>query len=100
MTDYSCKCGGNFKDSWFCDKCGERFKLQVKEAHEFVSEMDASMEKCWVGDGDTVKEGDTIITLNCMKMYFHYQTPISGIVHYNFAEGDYVKEGDILARVE
>ena len=68
--------------------------------HDFISELDAVITKCWQQEGAAVKVGDTIITLNCCKMDFHFQTDINGIVHYKFAEGDFVKEGDLLARVE
>lgn len=54
-----------------------------------------------VKEGDQVKEGDTILVLEAMKMENTIPSPVSGIVKkINFKAGDSVQKGDVLAVIE
>lgn len=54
-----------------------------------------------VKEGDQVKEGDTILVLEAMKMENTITTPVSGVVKkINFKAGDSVQKGDVLAIIE
>ena len=50
--------------------------------------------------GDSIKEGDTILILEAMKMEVPVPSPASGkITHIEVKEGEHVVNGQELARV-
>ena len=54
-----------------------------------------------VKKGDKVKEGDTICTLESMKMENPLMAPVGGtIAEINVSGGQVVKTGDIVAVIE
>ena len=69
-------------------------------AYDILAEFECTVNSLELSDGDTVQVGDQVLTLNLMKMIIPVQTPVAGIVRYTKAVDDYVKEGDVLARVE
>ncbi len=51
--------------------------------------------------GDSVKEGDTVIVLESMKMEIPLESPIDGTVtEIRYQKGDQVEEGMVIAVVE
>lgn len=68
--------------------------------HNIVCEFMAIVDETFKQDGDIVEAGDKILTISCMKMLFQLDTPVSGVVYYNYRAGEDVQEGDILARIE
>jgi len=53
-----------------------------------------------VGEGDTVKAGETLLVLEAMKMEHQVHAPVDGEVRrILFAAGDQVKEGDLLVEL-
>ncbi|MEJ6550831.1 biotin carboxylase N-terminal domain-containing protein [Corynebacterium sp. USCH3] len=53
-----------------------------------------------VEDGSSVDEGQTIATVEAMKMESTVASPVSGTVHLVAGPGDTVARGDVIARVE
>jgi acetyl-CoA carboxylase biotin carboxyl carrier protein len=63
------------------------------------SPMLANVWKICVRDGDTVKSGDVLVILECMKMEIPVEAPINGVIKILVEEGDMVEEDTVLASV-
>jgi acetyl-CoA/propionyl-CoA carboxylase biotin carboxyl carrier protein len=79
----------------------------IEEAHETAIEgdlrapMPGSVLVVNVAAGDAVKEGDTLVVLESMKMELSITAPADGTVaELSVAEGDRVKQDQPLVRVE
>jgi acetyl-CoA carboxylase biotin carboxyl carrier protein len=67
-------------------------------AEEVVAEMVANVWKVVVAPGDSVKDGDTLVILESMKMEIPMITERDGtVIELRVAEGDIVQEGDVIA---
>jgi acetyl-CoA carboxylase biotin carboxyl carrier protein len=67
---------------------------------EIRAEMAANVWKVVVAEGDTVKDGDTLLVLESMKMEIPVVAEGAGTVtRLVAAEGTVVQEGDLLAVV-
>ena len=65
-----------------------------------LAEMVANVMKVYVGPGDIVATGDTVVLLESMKMEIPVLAEQSGTVsEVRVAEGDVVQEGDPLVVV-
>ena len=65
------------------------------------AEMVANVLKVYVGPGDHVDVGDTVVLLESMKMEIPVLTEHGGTVAaVNVAPGDVVQEGDALVTLE
>ena len=65
------------------------------------AEMVANVWKVLVAPGTAVKEGDTLVILESMKMEIPVVAPQDGTVTaVNVVEGGVVQEGDVIAVVE
>ncbi|MEA2169262.1 MAG: pyruvate carboxylase subunit, partial [Solirubrobacteraceae bacterium] len=63
--------------------------------------MPGSVLKVAVGEGDAVKEGDTVVVVESMKMELTLSAPADGVVvELLCKEGDRVTKDQTLARVE
>jgi biotin carboxyl carrier protein len=70
-------------------------------AEEIRAEMVANVWKIVVVEGDQVKDGDTLVILESMKMEIPVLTEAPGrVVELAVAEGDVIQEGDLIAIVE
>jgi len=68
---------------------------------EVCAEIVANVWKVVAQEGDVVKEGDTIVILESMKMEIPVVAEEPGTVtHIKVAEGDVVREGDLIAVIE
>ncbi|WP_291480549.1 biotin carboxylase N-terminal domain-containing protein [Corynebacterium sp.] len=52
-----------------------------------------------VADGDTVEKGQTVATVEAMKMESGVTAPVAGTVHLCADAGDTVARGDVIARI-
>ena len=64
---------------------------------EVTSKMPGSVFKILVPNGARVKEGDTILVLEAMKMESPVAATANGTVEHNVSEGQQVKAGDVLS---
>ncbi|WP_153505673.1 biotin/lipoyl-binding carrier protein [Cumulibacter manganitolerans] len=68
---------------------------------EVRAEMVASVFKVLVAPGDSVTEGDELVTLESMKMEIPVIAEVSGTVReVSVAEGDVIQGGDLIATIE
>jgi len=68
---------------------------------EVRAEMVANVWKLVVTEGDQVREGDTIVILESMKMEIPVIAEDTGaLVRLHVAEGDVIQEGDLIAVIE
>ena len=66
---------------------------------DVLAEMVANVWKVLVADGDAVKDGDTLVILESMKMEIPVLAENDGTVSGIVAEGVVVQEGDVIATV-
>jgi acetyl/propionyl-CoA carboxylase alpha subunit/acetyl-CoA carboxylase carboxyltransferase component len=70
-------------------------------AQAVLAPMRASVIETHVCDGETVTRGQTLVTLEAMKMHHLVAAPASGVVHTLCAQlGDTLDEGDLIAAIE
>lgn len=70
-------------------------------AEEVRAEMVASVFKVLVSPGDTVSEGDELVTLESMKMEIPIIAETSGVIReIAVNEGDVIQGGDLIAVIE
>ncbi|MFV0532426.1 MAG: biotin/lipoyl-binding carrier protein [Cumulibacter sp.] len=70
-------------------------------AEEVRAEMVASVFKVLVSPGDTVSEGDELVTLESMKMEIPVIAESSGVIReLAVSEGDVIQGGDLIAVIE
>ena len=68
--------------------------------YEVRAEMDASVWRVLVSEGDAVSRGDAIVVLEVMKMEIPVETHLAGVVtSLAVREGDLVRKGGLLAVV-
>jgi len=53
-----------------------------------------------VADGDTIEEGEVIVTIEAMKMEQHLTAPMTGVVRLGLRPGDLVRRDQVLATIE
>lgn len=63
------------------------------------SPMPGLVKKLCFANGDTVKEGDTIIILEAMKMDTPISAPASGVITYSTSAGANVDTGAVLCTI-
>jgi acetyl-CoA carboxylase biotin carboxyl carrier protein len=69
-------------------------------SHTIVAELVGNVMKVVVHEGQQVREGDTIVILESMKMEIPVLTEYDGVVStVAVHEGENVQEGDVLAVV-
>ena len=67
---------------------------------DIQAEMVANVLKVYVGPGDKVAEGDTVVLLESMKMEIPVLVEVTGAVRaVKVAAGDVVQEGDVLVEL-
>lgn len=70
-------------------------------AEEVRAEMVASVFKVLIAPGDSVSEGDELVTLESMKMEIPVIAETSGVVReVAVHEGDVIQGGDLIAVIE
>lgn len=60
---------------------------------------EAEVTEWLVADGDTVAEGDQIVTITTTKMAIELEAPVSGTLRIRIAEGEIAEVGTVLAEI-
>lgn len=72
-------------------------KAQNADINVITSPINGVVIEIKVKSGDTVKENDTVIVLEAMKMKTNISSPTSGVVEsINVQQGDTIEAGDVL----
>lgn len=66
---------------------------------ELRSPMPGTVVSVSVADGDAVEEGQTVVTVEAMKMEHKLTAPVAGVVSISARPGDLVKIDQLLATV-
>jgi acetyl-CoA/propionyl-CoA carboxylase biotin carboxyl carrier protein len=64
------------------------------------SPMPGTVVSVAVAPGDRVEAGDTLVTVEAMKMEHRLTAPVAGTAHVTVAPGDLVKLDQLVARIE
>jgi acetyl-CoA/propionyl-CoA carboxylase biotin carboxyl carrier protein len=67
---------------------------------ELRSPMPGTVVAVPVGDGDRVAAGDTVVTVEAMKMESPLTAPVDGIVRISVRVGDLVRRDQVVAVIE
>ncbi len=68
---------------------------------EVRAEMVANVWKVVAAEGDHIKDGDTLVILESMKMEIPVLAENSGtLAKLHVAEGDVIQEGDLIAVID
>jgi pyruvate carboxylase subunit B len=79
---------------------GSSKRPKAEAPGDITTAMPGSVVKMKVQKGDIVKEGDTILIVEAMKMENEIRTPISGTIEDIYVtEGDVVNPDEVLVRV-
>lgn len=79
---------------------GSSKRPKAEAPGDITTAMPGSVVKMKVAQGDTVKEGDTILIVEAMKMENEIHTPVGGTVEEIFvSEGDVVNPDEVLVRI-
>jgi acetyl-CoA/propionyl-CoA carboxylase biotin carboxyl carrier protein len=68
-------------------------------APSLASPMPGTVVAAHVADGETVAEGQAVISVEAMKMEHVLRAPVAGTVHLHVASGEQVTRGQELATV-
>jgi len=72
----------------------------IENATPIKAQMPGTVLSFNVGVGDSVKNGDTVLILEAMKMQNEIAAPVDGVVKsINVEAGSSVSEGDILLQI-
>lgn len=76
-------------------------KVEAKEGEKIEAPMPGNILRINVNDGDSVKEGDTLLILEAMKMENEIKAPRDGkVVQIITSAGTQVNTGDPLVVIE
>ncbi|HSW64099.1 MAG TPA: sodium-extruding oxaloacetate decarboxylase subunit alpha [Dissulfurispiraceae bacterium] len=79
---------------------GSSKRPKAEAPGDITTAMPGSVVKMKVQQGDTVKEGDTVLIVEAMKMENEIHTPVAGTVEEIYvAEGDVVNPDEVLIRI-
>jgi pyruvate carboxylase subunit B len=94
------KVGGKGHKSEAKKTSGSSKRPKAEAPGDITTAMPGSVVKMKVQKGDAVKEGDTILIVEAMKMENEIHTPVAGTVEEIYvAEGDVVNPDEVLVRI-
>jgi biotin carboxyl carrier protein len=82
-------------------KYENRKKWEAENLSVIASVIPGKVLEIKVKEGDSVKEGETVLILEAMKMYNRILMPFSGkIKSFNVKEGDVIPKNHVMFEVE
>ena len=82
-------------------KYKNRTPWHAKDPRQIIAFIPGNITTVDVKEGDTVKEGDVLLTFKAMKMHNAYRSPIGGrVAKVHVAAGDVVAKGILLVEFE
>lgn len=82
-------------------KYKNRTPWHAKDPRQILSFIPGTITTVDVKEGDTVKEGDVLLTFKAMKMHNTYRSPIGGrVAKVHVTPGDVVAKGILLVEFE
>jgi len=81
------------------EQLAAREKENHPESPEIRSPMPGTVVAVPAARGTRVEAGDTVLTVEAMKMEHKLTAPVAGIVHHTAHQGDLVKLGELLATI-
>ncbi|WP_281671569.1 acetyl-CoA carboxylase biotin carboxyl carrier protein subunit [Rikenella microfusus] len=82
-------------------KYRNRTPWHARDPRQVFSFIPGTITTVDVKPGDSVKEGDVLLTFKAMKMHNTYRSPIAGrVTKVHVAEGDVVPKGVLLLEFE
>ena len=72
-----------------------------EDKSEVGASIPGNINKILVKEGDEVKEGQSLIIIEAMKMETNIVAPVSGVIEFVAAkEGQQVKTGELLIKIK
>ncbi len=82
-------------------KFDRRKKWEKTDPREIISIIPGSVIEIFVSQGQKVKGGEVILTLDAMKMYTKVEMPFDGVIKsINVAKGDKIPKNCVMITIE
>lgn len=89
------------RDTGISTKADNTVMADPENKNEVGSSIPGNINKVLVNEGDEVKEGQSLIIIEAMKMETNIVAPVSGVIEFiAVKEGQQVKTGELLIKIK
>lgn len=89
------------RDTGISTKADSTVMADPENKNEVGSSIPGNINKVLVNEGDEVKEGQSLIIIEAMKMETNIVAPVSGVIEFiAVKEGQQVKTGELLMKIK
>ena len=89
------------RDTGIATKADNTVMADPENKNEVGSSIPGNINKVLVKEGDEVKEGQSLIIIEAMKMETNIVAPVSGVIEFiAVKEGQQVKTGELLMKIK
>ena len=89
------------RDTGIATKADNTVMADPENKNEVGSSIPGNINKVLVNEGDEVKEGQSLIIIEAMKMETNIVAPVSGVIEFiAVKEGQQVKTGELLMKIK